>query len=159
MQDQTCSTCGKPKAALCCELCECVICKKCAQILDEGDFSFLIKRPPELDKTTFCQQCFSEKIATHLETYQEMMERAKTVNVYMHSQGKETRLFKRTAKPIFVNKCPDEAEALLRLAFQAAQQNYDCLVDVRLTPEKIRNGSYQTTLWDATGVPTKRDRK
>ncbi|MFN7904902.1 MAG: hypothetical protein ACK5P5_06925 [Pseudobdellovibrionaceae bacterium] len=154
MSEQSCQSCGKLKATLHCELCKAVTCKTCAVILDEGQFSFLAKIPKELSKTLYCAHCFREKVETPLAEYNEIIERAKAVNVFNNTQGKETRLFKRTEKAVQVVKCNDYEETLLRLAFFAAQGGYNSLVDVKLTPEKVRSGSYQTTVWSGIGIPT-----
>jgi hypothetical protein len=53
----------------------------------------------------------------------------------------------------------DRDEALLRLAFFAAQGNYNSLVDVELTSEKVRNGGYQTLKWRGVGVPVHVNKK
>jgi hypothetical protein len=82
------------------------------------------------------------------------MEAAKEILVYEKSQGKETRLIKRIAKPVSVDHCADRNETILRLAFQAALAGYNGIIDVDLKSEKVRDGSYQTTRWSGTGVPT-----
>jgi hypothetical protein len=45
----------------------------------------------------------------------------------------------------------------MRLAFLAAENNFNALVDVVVTSEKVRNEGYQTTKWKGTGVPVPLD--
>ena len=65
------------------------------------------------------------------------MERAKNVQVFFKKQSKETRLVKRPErKPFRIEKCADEQETVMRMAFLAAQANYNALIEVDLTYEK-----------------------
>ncbi len=153
MNNQTCSTCEKAKSTLECGLCHAVLCKYCAQFLEEESFSFLKVIPSELSHSVYCGSCFAEKVAPELETHQQLLERAKNIIVYESTQGKETRLIPRKEKPVTVKDCADREETLLRLAFFAAQANYNAIVDVNLTSVKVKTGSYQTTKWSGTGVP------
>lgn len=153
MKNQNCTTCQTPKTTLQCGLCHESLCKACAQFLEEETFSFLTKIPAEAAHSCYCGNCYTEKVVPLLESYQQMMEKAKNVAVYNKHQGKETRLVKRLERPIQVLNCPDHNEAVLRLAFLAAQMNYDAIVDVELKSEKIKNGSYQTTRWSGTAIP------
>lgn len=109
--------------------------------------------PAELNHTAYCQTCYNQKIVPAIEAYTQMMDQAKNILVYEKSQGKETRLIRRIEKPVKIVNCPDRQEAMLRLAFFAAEANYNAIVDVDLVPQKVRTGSYQTTLWSGTGIP------
>lgn len=60
----------------------------------------------------------------------------------------------RKEAPIKIDNCDDREETLLRLAFVAAQKNFDGLVDVELASKKVRDGSYQTHKWSGSAVPT-----
>lgn len=154
MEDSNCSTCRKPKALLECGICKDSVCKNCAQFLDENSFSFMDHVPAELSHGVYCTPCFDAKVAPELLTYNELMERAKEIHVFEKDQGKETRFFRRMEKAYKVDHCADREEALLRLAFFAAQRGFNTLVDVHITSTKVRNGTYQTQVWQGTGVPT-----
>lgn len=136
-----------------CGICKESICKSCTQFLDEGYFSFMKSVPANLKHTTYCMSCHNEHVSAQLEKYDALMEQAKQINVFEKSQAKVTRLIKRTEKPVQVVNCPDEAETLLRLAFLAAELNYNAIIDVQLTPKKVLDGTYQTTTWSGTGIP------
>jgi hypothetical protein len=81
------------------------------------------------------------------------MEKARNILVFMKKQGKETRLIRRLEDPVRVLNCPDHDQTLMRLAFFAAQKNYNAIIDVDLVCEKVRTGSYQTLKWSGTGIP------
>jgi hypothetical protein len=157
METSVCSSCQKPKAALKCGICDCSLCKNCAQFMDSDRVSFLKKIPAELGHNTYCEPCFHNKVTPRLEAYDALMERAKGIFVYLKHQRKECMFIKRTEDPLKVTDCNDHNETILRLAFFAAEQNYNVLIDVDVTSEKIRNGSYQTLKWSGTAVPAVAD--
>lgn len=149
-------SCEKAKAPFTCGICKESLCKQCVQFVEDGSFSFLREIPEKLTHTTYCSACYESEIAPAIHDYEEIMNRAKEVSVFLKNQGKESRLMKRIELPLTVTGCPDREEALLRLAFQAAQADFNFLVDVDLTSEKIRNGGYQTSTWRAVGIPAKK---
>jgi hypothetical protein len=85
------------------------------------------------------------------------MARAKEVMVFFKTQSEETRLIRRVEKPFQVSDCVDRDEVIMRLAFLAAENNFNALVDVSVLSEKVRNEGYQTTKWKGTGVPVQLD--
>lgn len=153
MEKVICSVCQKPKATLDCGLCQCSICKYCAQILEEDAFSFSAQIPQDLSHQVYCGPCFDGQIASEIEKYNQIMEKAKDIQVFFTTQGKETRLIKRTEDPIQVLHCKDRDETILRLAFLAAQAGFNGIIDVNIVSEKIKNGHYQTSQWSGTAVP------
>ncbi len=157
MENSVCSSCRLPKGILKCECCFAIQCKNCIQKLKKESFSFLEVIPKELSYRKYCGSCFDEKVAPALESYREVMTRAKEVFIFSKSQGEETRLIRRTEKPIKVTNCDDRNEIIMRLAFFAAQSNFNALVDVVVTSEKKRNEGYQTTKWQGIGVPVNVD--
>lgn len=76
------------------------------------------------------------------------------MNVYEKSQTKESRLLKRTEKPVEIANCSDYQDVLMKLAVKAAQKGFNCLVDVQASSKKIKNGSYTTVTWSGSGIPT-----
>lgn len=153
MTESCCAICQKPKAPLTCGLCEVRLCKACAQVLSDDDFAFLKARPPELTHGVYCGPCFDGQVAEPLRQYHEILQKAQEVNVYTKDQTKETRLLKRTEKPLRVENCADERETLMRLAFLAAQAGFNSLIDVDITSKKVRQHAYQTTIYSGTAVP------
>jgi hypothetical protein len=159
MSKTVCSTCQSPKANLKCGICDCAICKSCTQFLNEEAFAFLEARPKYLAHAIYCNVCYDEKVAPELGVYNEQMERAKDVNVYFKTQSKETRTLKRKEPPVKVADIRDRDEALLRLAFLAAQLNYNGLIDVQLDSKKVIENGYTSSLWSGQGIPTHIDDK
>lgn len=148
-----CVSCQGTKAMLKCGCCESDVCKYCAHVLPEDQFSFLTSVPSELKHSVYCPPCFNLHVADAWEDYQLTMEKAKNINVYLSHQGKETRLIKRKEKPITVTQCKDHDEALMRLAFLAAKAGFNGLVDVDLVSQKVKIGGYQTLTWSGKGIP------
>lgn len=153
MSSSSCGSCGKSKSLLACGLCGDAVCKSCANFVEAESFSFYAQIPAELSHGVYCQSCFHATVMPAQEAYRELLERAREINVFLKNQGKETRLLKRVEKPVKVENCADREEAVLRLAFFAAQLGYNGLLDVELTSVKVREGSYQYLLWSGRGVP------
>lgn len=154
-----CKTCKKPKANFSCGLCEEPICKSCAQFLTEGTFSFLKKIPKELTFSTYCTNCFDDKVATPLADYEANMEKAKEVMVFTKAQTKQTGHLTRKEEPYSVENVEDEQESIMRLAFFAAQDGFNCLLDVNIKNKKIIVGSHKKTVFSATAIPITIDPK
>jgi len=154
LSHETCAICAQPKATLQCGVCSEVICKKCVQRLPENAFAFLKNKPLDLSHQTYCSACFSEKVESALESYNEVLERAKTVYIFYKSQRKDIPLLRRSKVLVSVAENYDRDETILRLAFFAAQQSFNALTEVEVVAEKIRNGSYQTSKWKGSGFPT-----
>lgn len=127
--------------------------------MEEDAFSFMAQVPPELKFSVYCPQCFDASVAPALSEYREALKRAKEILIFGKDQGKETRLLSRKEPPVQVLECDDREETLLRLAFFAAQGNFNGLIDVDLVSKKVRQGTYQTQKWSGTGVPTYIDPK
>ncbi len=153
MEKKACSTCGKLKATLECGLCHQALCKSCTQFVDEDTFAFYRKVPKDLTYQTYCEPCHTSTVVPALEIYQQKLETAKNIDVFLKNQSKETHGIKRTENPVRVVDCPDYSQALLKLAFYAAEANCNGLVDVDMQDKKVRDGKYQTTLWSGSGIP------
>lgn len=149
-----CQSCGKASSTLECGLCKEALCKNCAEFLEAETLAFLKPLPEDLSHAVYCGSCYAKTVAPALESYSDTLEKAKNVFVYLKKQGKETRLLKRTAPPVQVLDCPDYDETLLRLAFLAVQDQYNAIIDVDITSEKVRHGGYQTLKWQGRAVPT-----
>jgi len=157
MESPACASCKTPKAPQSCGICECSLCRRCAQFLEKHSLTFLEPLPAELGHRTYCGACYNEKVEPALASYTGNLERAKGVFVYIKGQGEETRLMKRAEKPLTVLGCTDRAETLLRLALSAVQGGFNALLDVEIVAAKVRNAGYQTMRWRGTGVPTRLD--
>ncbi len=148
-----CVSCQKADPSFKCGLCGSDHCKNCVQIVNENQFSFLEIIPADLSHTAYCGVCFYDKVYDEIQSYNDIIEQAKHVSVYDKTQGKETRWMSRKEKPIKINKCLDEEEALLRLAFLAVKRNFNTLIDVEVTFKKEKINGYQRSIWTAIGIP------
>lgn len=148
-----CSVCQKPKAGLDCGICKEHVCKSCAQFLADDDFAFLSESERTFAPGSYCAPCFDDKISPAKSEYDDLMERAKDINVYFKNQSKETRLIRRHREILRVKDCDDRDETVMRLAFQAAAKGFNALVDVEVESEKVsKGGRYQTSKWNGTGL-------
>ncbi|MFO1520072.1 MAG: hypothetical protein U1F57_10480 [bacterium] len=148
-----CSACLQPKARLRCGLCEKSLCKDCALFVDESSFSFLKTVPDELRRNTYCAPCYDGKVAPAKESYSQIMDRAKQVYVFFKKH--HIPLITRSKHPVTVKDCPDRDEALLRLAFLAAEQSFNALLEVNLVSEKIYVSGYRSLSWSGSAFPAK----
>lgn len=142
-----------------CQKCECPLRKGEVEFVDENTFSFLSAPPTGVELGSYCIQCFDAHVRPEVDKYNEKLELAKNVNVFYSSQSKESRFVRRIEKPIKVEKCQDKDEAVLRLAFLAVQQNKNSIVDVDLNSIKVRNGSWQSSLWSGRAIPADIDER
>jgi len=149
-----CISCSNAKANLTCVLCAGALCKTCAHFTDELTFNFAVQQPAA---GTYCPACFDREIAPEIARYEDVLARAKDVNVFYRTQGKESRFIRRIEKPLKVEECDDKDETVLRLAFLAALSGFNALVDVDLDSRKVIHGKWQTSKWRGTGVPARVD--
>lgn len=147
-----CTTCKKPKAPYNCELCQEPSCKACAHFLGEETFSFMKVVPEELKHTTYCSNCFDDKVAAPLAEYEETMEKAREVIIFFKNQGKLTRFLKRKEDPYKVVDCADQEDALMRMSFFAVQSNFNALIDVEITNRKVKVGTYLKGVVDGSAI-------
>jgi hypothetical protein len=150
---KVCGTEHNFKSEFKCGICHSELCKACVEILEEETFSFWVDRPETLKHLSYCSSCFTMNVQDSLELYQQKIELAKTVNVFLSKQSKETRLIKRIEKPVLIENCIDYDEALLRLAFLAVNRGYNGIIDVDLRSKKVKLSGYQTTVWSGSAVP------
>ncbi|HXH31482.1 MAG TPA: hypothetical protein VNJ01_11760 [Bacteriovoracaceae bacterium] len=149
---QLCKTCKKPKANHTCALCQDSICKSCTQFLTET-FSYRKSVPKELTHSSYCMNCFDQWVATPLEEYNQVMDKAKEIIIYRKDQSKLTRNVNYKADPYSVEDCEDEEEALMRMSFFAVEAGHNCLIHVVLSFKKVMDGSHKKAVWAGTGIP------
>ena len=154
MQRQVCEICNKNKTSLRCDSCGDASCKTCVEFIDEDHIEFVVLLPEDLKNKTFCSNCYNQGIDERLIRYRVIAEQAKDVDVFGKKQTKETRRIKRIEEPLKVTDCEDREEALLRLAFMAADKGFKTIVDVDVISKKIGEGkSYKKLVWSGYAVP------
>ena len=152
-----CKNCKKPKAPYICGLCAEHVCKSCTKFMDENSFSFEKSVPAELKHSTYCPQCFDEKVSEPLSSYESAMEKARELIFFSKNQSKQTGKIKRKADAYQVTDCEDEQETILRLAFYAVRDGYNCLLDLDISHRKIVIGSHKKTVFSGTAFPVSID--
>lgn len=154
MTDSDCTVCRRavPKNPAHCALCAAFLCKDCRSFLDDGAFSFLREVPPDLTHGVYCGACFAAKVAPALEAYEATMERARKASLFYKGE-RYVPPHRRANKPVSVKDCPDRKEALLRMAFFAAERSCDALVEIDVTSKKVNTTGYQTTIWSGSAFP------
>ena len=163
MEKTECSECQKRSVGFFCVGCQTPaisknVCKNCANFVGREDFAFLPDIPVGLVEGAYCSHCYRDMVQPELDRYTDLMERAKRMTVFEKDQGKETRFYSRLEKPIVIENCADRHEALLRLAFLAARMDFNAIIDVAITSEKVKTGgSYQKLKWRGHGVPVQLD--
>jgi len=109
--------------------------------------------PKDLEHGIYCIPCYNEKVVPELESYNQTMEEARNVIVYMKNQGKESRLIRSSQEPVRVEDCADREETLMRLAFYAAKANFNAIIGVDISSQKSGKTSYKVIKWSGTGIP------
>ena len=98
--------------------------------------------------------CYNQGVGEKLHFYSETLAKAKNVDIFSKSQSKESRNIKRVESPIQVHECLDQEEALMKLAFIAAEKGFRTLVDVELRSKKVGAGkAYKKLIWLGSGIP------
>lgn len=152
-----CVSCRTPNHLLNCELCSEPVCKNCVQRLKEDAFLYQTTRAPELSHTLYCAFCFDAKVAPQLESYEETLSRARAVYFFFTTQKKQYPLIRRSKQKLVVEACADRDETILRLGFKAAELGFNAVIEGDVSAKKIRNGGYQHSVWQGTGLPAQVD--
>jgi hypothetical protein len=157
MEKLECQSCLKNQTVLKCENCENPSCKDCSIVIDENEFEILDLLPIKIRGKSFCPNCFSKEAYPIIAEYNEILERAKQVDVYEIEQSQETNRMPRHEKPILVKESDDRDQTLLRLAFLAAQRGFNTIIDVDLKSKKSnQGGTYRKLVWSGSAIPINR---
>jgi hypothetical protein len=155
-QDLCCS-CRTPKVTASCESCHDPLCKSCIIALEEGSFQFLPKTPEILTKSRFCRFCYDSSIAPELARYLETLEKAKEVVFLTSSYRGPLPMLKKAKYEVHHSGSPDRDELILRLAFLAAHDGFNALVQGEIISKKVRNHGYQRSEWEGRAIPASMD--
>ena len=155
LEKERCATCRQKKAQTTCGLCAGPVCKTCVQRVDDETFRYHEALPDELRHSQYCGHCYVRVVAPALAEYEARLATARNVVVFTKRKTEETRLLSRSAKPIRVENCSDEAETLLKLAMLAVRDGHNVLLDVECTSAIVRHpGGYQTSRWRGSAIPS-----
>lgn len=152
-----CVSCLQKKAPLSCVLCEASLCKDCVQFVDENSFPFCHLMQQKMHVGAQCPNCYQEKSLSHVEKYEEILQKAKNIDIYYRRiNGKEARLMERMEPALKVENCSDEEDVLMSLAFLAVQMGATAVIDVEVFSQKTKDGSYTTVTWNGVGAASTR---
>jgi hypothetical protein len=151
--DAICQACQKNKSIFACVSCGCGVCKSCVEFVQREQFLLADPPPIEIREGTFCGRCFDEKVAAELTRYEETTERAKNVFVFYKDEHKITHYFDRGKIPVSVKDCEDKEDVLMKLAYKAASQDCNAMIETEVIGDKVRKGAYQTTNWSGSCYP------
>lgn len=153
MKTNACVVCQKTKSLNACGACGDTVCKSCAQFVDEDTFKYQAHKPASVQHSLYCPVCFDQHVAEAIHHYEDTLNKAYEIAVFEISQSKETRLIKRLEKTIRLENETDRNDAIMKLAFIAAEKNFNSIIDVDIVGKKVRDGSYQTTSYTCSAVP------
>lgn len=126
-------------------------------MLNEGTFAFLADIPEELTHLHYCYPCYSSKVEPVIETYNQTMELAREVYFFFTTQKRTPPIIRKSKDKIKVANCLDRDETILRMGFQAASKGFNAVVDAEVLSVKVRNESYQKSIWSGVGYPAEVD--
>lgn len=152
-----CCACRQPRTDFACEACGERTCRKCAEILPEGTFSFLAEVPAALKHSRYCRLCFDREVQPAREAHDEILARAREAFFFFKTQVRPLPIVRRATKALRIEACADRDETILRLGFLACEAGYNGIVDAEITSEKVRNEGWQTSRWKGVGVPAEID--
>ncbi len=157
MLQEVCISCRRPKATLSCEICQDFVCKECVQFLEASTFSFLRNLPEELSHTYYCSPCYDAEVDPQLQSYNEVMERARSLYFFFNTQRRPVPVLKKSKETARVDNCEDRDETILRLAFIAAENGFNAIVEAEITSKKVRDEGYEKSSWSGIGTPAQVD--
>lgn len=152
-----CETCRTPDATEECKLCGNALCEDCVMAPPHGTFSLMAKIPTELSYQCYCRFCYDDKIEPEAQKYEELLARAKDIFIFFKTQKREIPLIRKTKEIMKVTECSDRDETILRLAYMAAEKNFNAVIETDVNYAKVRNAGYQTTNWSGTGIAAQVD--
>ena len=153
MSNFECVSCRRPKAAFQCGVCDSDICKSCLVFLEESSFSFFTQVPAELGHSRYCAGCWTAHVEPAQERYQEVMNRARDAYFFFTTQRAQIPVLAKATTKVEIKSCTDRDESVLRLAFLAAEQGHNAVLEAEVVSTKVRDEGYQKTIWKAKGLP------
>jgi hypothetical protein len=109
--------------------------------------------PDELKHSYYCAACYDQHVEPYKSQYDAAAEQAKQVNVIFKGSKSLMRVLRKADKPLEIKDSPDRDEAILALAFYAAREGYNTIMDVEVSSQKVRNEGYQKMSWSSRGTP------
>ncbi len=153
----TCCSCLKNQAHLECCTCNQAVCKKCAQFVTTESFPYVDAIPKDLATGTYCVNCYESCASEFIQEYEATMETAREVHIFFRGQGQERRalFLKKREAPLKVENCVDEEAVIMKLAYMAAKNDFNALIETVVDSVKIHDGSYTLLKWHGSAIPCK----
>ena len=148
--DPSCCNCRSPRVQTHCELCQGALCKKCVQSPPKGAFAYWEECPEDLRFLNYCPSCYQEKVETAATQYEETLTRAKAAYVFFNSQKKAIPVLKKAKTKISIENQEDRDDTILKLAYRAAQDGYNALVECEVVSAKKRNEGFLHSVWSGS---------
>ncbi len=154
MSETDCLSCRKRAGTYRCVNCENPVCKPCSESLGDPLFISLEAIPAEQVAGRFCGRCFDAEMAPRISAFETVMEAAKQVFIFFKTQKKHIPLIRKSKTLVAVTDCVDRDETILRLAYLAAKEKYNAVIDVDVSAKKVNDGgSNKTATWKGSGYP------
>lgn len=153
MDQEICIDCRKPKVDSTCGICGEGVCRKCRNFLAEEEFPLELVRPENLMHSYYCGGCNEQIVEPFRTDYNAALEQAKEINVIYRDSKSSFRILRKSKKLLQAGNLPDRDEAILRIAFQAAREGFNAILDVEVSSQKKREAGRQVSIWAAQGYP------
>ena len=150
---RVCDTCRSTHVVSACALCENDLCKACIMAPPLHTFSLLTTIPDDLSHHSYCRFCYDEKVEPEASKYGATLEKANEVFIFFKTQRKEIPLLRKSKELFKVTECEDRDETILRLAFMAAEKDFNAVIDTEVSAEKKRHHAHHKHYWEGTGIP------
>lgn len=150
--ESECLSCRKRPGVYTCVECENSVCKSCSESITDSNFIILEKIPSAIYGGHFCGQCFDREMAPKIQAYREAFAKAEEVFIFFKTQRNHIPLIKKSKILLNVPDGRDRDETILHLAYYAAKDDYNAVVDCDVIGKKIKSGgSNKTAIWTGSG--------
>lgn len=147
-----CLSCRKRPGVYACVECEDAVCKSCSESLTDSNFITLESIPSATAEGHFCGQCFDREMAPKIEAYREVLAKAEEVFIFFKTQRNHVPLIKKSKILLSVLDGRDRDQTILHLAYYAAKDDHNAVVDCEVVGKKVNSGgSNKTGVWTGTG--------
>ena len=151
--NERCFLCENKKIRNHCEVCDKPLCSRCVESIDDDVFFYAPNKTEFLSEHHFCPMCFDEKAAPVIAKYDELLARAKQVIYLPKTYRTFVPVLKAAKQTVSVEGCEGKDEAILKLGFLAAMQEFNAIVKAELVCTKTRNHGYQKSIWSGVALP------
>ena len=113
--------------------------------------------PKEFSHPQYCLPCYGSQIRPGISEYNQTMKRAKQVMILDKPRRRPVTVLKKLPEALLVEDCLDREEAVMRLAFKAAELGYNSVMKANISYKKVGSLTYQKLVWKGTGFAAEID--